>query len=142
MIYPAHLNRSAMNLTCKESPSSLHLEGWVDADEFWGRMDIALLTSDNEAMPISLIEAGMMGLPAVTTTVGSTAEVVFDGKSGYVVETDIQIIANGLRSLIESTDLRAKYGDYGREFTTSTFSPKNRLDSHLHAYEFALGLRP
>lgn len=135
-------NGELMNTTRKESPSNLHLEGWVAADEFWGRMDIALLTSDNEAMPISLIEAGMMGLPAVTTNVGSTAEVVIDGKSGYVVETDIQSIANGLRKLIESTNLRAKYGDHAREFTTSTFSPKSQLDSHLHAYEIALGLKP
>lgn len=131
-----------MNLIRKDSPTNLYLEGWVDANEFWGRVDIALLTSDNEAMPISLIEAGMLGLPAVTTNVGSTAEVVIDGKTGYVVETDIQSISEGLRKLVESNELRSQYGEYAREFTTSTFSPKNQLVSHLHAYETALGMKP
>lgn len=135
-------NGELMNLIRKDSPTNLYLEGWVNANEFWGRVDIALLTSDNEAMPISLIEAGMLGLPAVTTNVGSTAEVVIDGKTGYVVETDIQSITEGLRKLIESTELRTQYGEYAREFTTSTFGPKNQLDSHLHAYETALGMKP
>ena len=135
-------NGELMNFIRKDSPTNLHLEGWVAANEFWGRMDIALLTSDNEAMPISLIEAGMMALPAVTTNVGSTAEVVIDGRSGFVVETDIQSIAEGLRRLIESPELRTQYGEFAREFTTSTFSPKNQLDSHLDAYEIAIELKP
>jgi glycosyltransferase involved in cell wall biosynthesis len=93
-------------------------------------------------MPISLIEAGMLGLPAVTTDVGSTAEVVIDGKTGFVVETDIQSITEGLRKLIESAKLRTQFGENAREFTTFTFGPKNQLDSHLHAYETALGIKP
>lgn len=135
-------NGELMNLLRQDSPANLHLQGWVDSNEFWGGMDIALLTSDNEAMPISLIEAGMLGLPAVTTNVGSTTEVVIDRKTGFVVKTDIQSIANGLRKLIESIELRTEYGENAREFTTLSFSPKNQLESHLFAYEIALGLKP
>ena len=123
------------------TPSNVHLEGWVQANEFWSRVDIALLTSDNEAMPISLIEAGMLGLPAVTTNVGSTSEVVVNGKSGFVVETDISNLADALRKLIESSELRAMCGEYARIFTTSNFSPKNQLDTHLRAYQKAMGLK-
>ncbi len=125
-----------------KAPSNVHFNGWVSAGEFWNGVDIALLTSDNEAMPISLIEAGMLRLPAVTTDVGSTSEVVIDGKSGYVVQTDIHSIAKALQTLVESNDLRRELGTYAREFTTSTFSPKNQLDSHMRAYKIALGLKP
>jgi glycosyltransferase involved in cell wall biosynthesis len=76
-------NGELMNLLREDSPSNLHLQGWVDANKFWGSVDIALLTSDNEAMPISLIEAGMLGLPAVTTNVGSTAEVVIVSRMDF-----------------------------------------------------------
>ncbi len=122
-------------------PSNMYLEGWVEANEFWSRIDIALLTSDNEAMPISLIEAGMLGLPAVTTNVGSTSEVVTNGESGLVVGTDTSDLADALGKLIQSPELRAKYGENARTFTTSSFSPKNQLETHLRAYEIALGLK-
>jgi glycosyltransferase involved in cell wall biosynthesis len=130
-----------MSVLRAEAPSNVYLEGWVEANEFWSRVDIALLTSDNEAMPISLIEAGMLGLPAVTTNVGSTSEVVIDGKSGFVAETDISNLADALRKLIESPELWSMFGEYARTFTTSNFSPKNQLETHLRAYEIAMGLK-
>ena len=122
-------------------PSNVYLEGWVEANEFWSRIDIALLTSDNEAMPISLIEAGMLGLPAVTTNVGSTSEVVVNNKSGLVVGTNTSDLADALGKLIKSPELRAEYGENARTFTTSNFSPKNQLETHLRAYEIALGMK-
>lgn len=122
-------------------PSNMYLEGWVEADEFWSRIDIALLTSDNEAMPISLIEAGMLGLPAVTTNVGSTSEAVVNNKSGLVVGTNTSDLADALGKLIKSPELRAEYGENARTFTTSNFSPKNQLETHLRAYEIALGTK-
>lgn len=105
-------------------------------------MDIALLASDNDAMPFSLIEARMMGLPAVTTNVDLSAEVIDDGKSVYVFQIDIRSIENELRKFIQSTFMRTKTGDYAREFATFTFRPKNQLGSHLHSHEIALGLKP
>jgi glycosyltransferase involved in cell wall biosynthesis len=122
-------------------PSNVYLQGWVEANEFWSRIDVALLTSDNEAMPISLIEAGMLGLPAVTTNVGSTSEVVINNKTGLVVRTSTLDLADALGKLIQSPELRAEYGENARTFTTSNFGPKNQLETHLRAYEIALGMK-
>ena len=49
--------------------------------------DLVLLTSDNEGMPVSLIEAGLAGLPAVATKVGSVAEVVQQEATGILTDT-------------------------------------------------------
>lgn len=122
-------------------PSNVYLQGWVEANEFWGRIDVALLTSDNEAMPISLIEAGMLGLPAITTNVGSTSEVVINNKSGLVVGTSTSDLADAIGKLIQSPELRAEYGENARTFVTSNFSPKNQLETHLRAYEIAFGMK-
>jgi glycosyltransferase involved in cell wall biosynthesis len=46
--------------------------------------DIAVLSSDNEGTPVSLIEAAAAGLPAVATDVGGVREVV-TGDTGIVV---------------------------------------------------------
>ena len=51
--------------------------GWrSDVETVYAAADLVLLTSDNEGMPVSLIEAGLAGRPAVATDVGSVAEVV------------------------------------------------------------------
>ena len=59
------------------------------------RRDLVLLTSDNEGMPLSLIEAAAAGRPAVTTDVGSAAEVVVDGVTGIVCAIDDGALAHG-----------------------------------------------
>ena len=55
--------------------------------------DLVLLTSDNEGMPVSLIEAGLAGLPAVATRVGSVAEVIEDGRTGLLGPCDVSQLA-------------------------------------------------
>ena len=68
---------------------SLRLLGWrADVETVYAAADLILLTSDNEGMPVSLIEAGLAGLPAVATAVGSVAEVVEDGSTGLLAPCD------------------------------------------------------
>ena len=63
--------------------------GWrADVTDVYAACDLVLLTSDNEGMPLSLIEAAAVGRPAVTTGVGSAAEVVVDGRTGFVCPAD------------------------------------------------------
>jgi glycosyltransferase involved in cell wall biosynthesis len=119
-------------------PRNVFFEGWVEAVEFWPRMDIALLTSDNEAMPISLIEAGMLGIPAITTNVGSTSEVVVDGKSGFVVNADMARMCEALQKMSGSPEIRIEFGINAREFTSRAFSPKRQVELHIEGYMQAL----
>ena len=63
--------------------------GWcADIEQVYAGSDVVMLTSDNEGMPVSLIEAAAVGIPAVTTRVGSAPEVVLDGVTGLVTATE------------------------------------------------------
>ena len=64
-----------------------------DVNEYLIRADVIALTSISEAQPIALLEAAAIGLPAVTTDVGSCREILegFEGdpvagRGGIVVE--------------------------------------------------------
>ncbi len=47
--------------------------------------DVVVLTSRTEGLPAVLIEAGLRGLPVVTTDVGFVRDIVVDGQTGVLV---------------------------------------------------------
>ena len=86
--------------------------GWRgDVEVLYSACDIVLLTSDNEGMPVSLIEAASLGLPAVTTRVGSAPEVVLDGVTGFVTDGDAPALAAATRRLLDDAQLRTTMGE-------------------------------
>jgi glycosyltransferase involved in cell wall biosynthesis len=75
--------------------------GWrSDVEVIYAASDAVVLTSDNEGMPVSLIEAASVGCPAVTTDVGSAREVVLDGVSGFVAAPTADAIADSVVALL------------------------------------------
>ncbi|MGW1494273.1 glycosyltransferase [Streptomyces sp. NPDC002402] len=101
---------------------SLHLLGWrADVETVYAAADLVLLTSDNEGMPVSLIEAGLAGLPAVATDVGSVAEVVQDGTTGLLAGLSSGELARHTVTLLRDGELRRQMGAQARTFTTQHF---------------------
>ena len=85
--------------------------GWRgDVATVYAASDVVVLTSDNEGMPVSLIEAASVGTPAVTTRVGSAPEVVLDGVTGFVTATDVEALVRATVELLENDDLRRRMG--------------------------------
>jgi len=82
-----------------------------------------------------LIQAGMAGLPVVTTNVGSVPEVVLDGVTGIVTGLDVQEIANALEKLVIDRALSAKLGNAAQEFTLSNFGVKRLVHDHEELYK-------
>lgn len=125
----------------KNAPSNCIFLGWIDSTKFWSACDIALLTSDNEALPISLIEAQLTGIPTVTTPAGSAIEVVLDGVNGYVTDFSIPSLVSALRKLIASPSLRKEMGYRGRERARMLFSIERQFRDHHSAYTEAINAR-
>lgn len=132
--------------TCRERIMNENLNvkvlGWQsDIEQVLAAADIVVLTSDNEGTPLSLIQAGMAGLPVVTTRVGSVPEVVLDGRTGIVTSLDVQEIANGLEKLASDSDLRRQMGTAARQFTLANFGVKRLVQDHQLLYKELLASR-
>jgi len=125
----------------ERKPANMTTLGWVDPPEFWSACDLAVLTSDNEAMPYSLVEAALAGLAAVTTDAGSASEVVVDGLTGLVVEKSPGAVAEGVAALAADAGLRSAMGAAARERALVEFSPERMYAEHRAAYEQALASR-
>jgi glycosyltransferase involved in cell wall biosynthesis len=116
--------------------------GWQsDIERVLSSADMVVLTSDNEGTPLSLIQAGMAGLPVVTTNVGSVPEVVLDGVTGIVTGLDVQEIANALEKLVNDKVLSTKLGAAAQEFTLSNFGVKRLVHDHEELYKKLLSSR-
>ncbi len=117
---------------------SIRFLGWQkDMAGLYAAADCMVLTSDNEGMPVTLIEGAMAGIPSVTTGVGSAREVVLDGVTGLVVESDATAIAEGLVRLLDD-DLRNRMGAAARERAEAEFGTKRFIANHETLYESLL----
>jgi glycosyltransferase involved in cell wall biosynthesis len=111
---------------------ALHLLGWrADVATVYAAADLVLLTSDNEGMPVSLIEAGLAGLPAVATRVGGVPEVVQEGVTGLLGTTRAAELAEGVVRLLRDEQLRLRMGQCAQAWTAERFGAE-RLVSDIH----------
>jgi UDP-glucose:(heptosyl)LPS alpha-1,3-glucosyltransferase len=77
--------------------------------------DIFLLPTSYEAFSLALLEAAATGLPIVTTRVNGAVELLQDQTSTIFVNQDSQEIAKAVRLLLESPELRARFGHESRK---------------------------
>ena len=132
--------------TCRERIAREQLPvkilGWQsDIEKVLAAADFVVLTSDNEGTPLSLIQAGMAGLPVVTTGVGSIPEVVLDGTTGIITSLDVQEIADALKKLVNDSTLRTRMGFAAKEFTLANFGVKRLVHDHEELYKKLLANR-
>lgn len=114
---------------------SVRFLGWrSDLAVLFAASDVAVLSSDNEGMPVTLIEASMAGVPCVTTDVGSAREVVLDNKTGFVVPTDSVAIAQALVTLFTNEKLRHEMGAAAKAHTIANFSSNRLIQDHASLY--------
>jgi glycosyltransferase involved in cell wall biosynthesis len=106
---------------------------WIHA------VDIFVLTSHAEGVPLALCEAMSAAKPVVSTAVGSIDEIVKQGQTGYLVERgDAPQLAERLNYLAGDAPLRCWMGQAGRQRIIDKFSIRRVVEAHVSAYEAAL----
>jgi glycosyltransferase involved in cell wall biosynthesis len=110
--------------------------GWQsDIEKLLAAADMLALTSDNEGTPLSLIQAGMAGLPVVAIKVGSVPEIVLDDVTGIITGSGISEIADEIEKLAKDSSLREKLGSAARDFTLANFGVKRLVRDHEEIYK-------
>lgn len=119
-----------------------------DVVKFLGAMDqlqvakemsmahIFLLPSISEALPVVLMETQAIGLPIVASDVGSVAEAIVDGRSGFLVPCrDVNALVEKIEYFIEHPELWPKMGRYGRKFIEENYDIKKLNQKLLKIYQ-------
>jgi len=118
-----------------QAPKNTKVLGWMDAAKLFAASDIILSTSENEGMPIALIEAQLASKPVVATNVGGVSEVVLNNKTGFVTNKNTQELAKALEKLINSKALRTAQGKAAKAHATKAFSVEKMISAHVSLYK-------
>jgi len=106
-----------------------------DLPEIYSDLDIVVLSSYNEGMPVSIIEAMAAAKPVVATEVGSVRELVNHGETGYIVPSgNANALAEAILKLLQQPSLRHAMGKQGRQHMNSQFTLERMLQATESLY--------
>jgi glycosyltransferase involved in cell wall biosynthesis len=84
--------------------------------------DVAVLSSDNEGTPVSLIEAAAAATPAASTAVGGVADVVTAETGLLAPAGDSAALGDAIARLATDRALRDRMGAYARTHVSTRYS--------------------
>jgi glycosyltransferase involved in cell wall biosynthesis len=117
------------------APSNVNVIGWAEASDLFGASDIILSTSENEGMPVALIEAQLAGKPVVATDVGSVSEVLLNHETGIVTNKNAGSIAAAIESLLLDKQKRTEMGTLATARAKALFSVDRMINAHIELYK-------
>ncbi len=104
-----------------------------------GEMDLVVLPSFDEGMPLVLLEAMACAVPVVATRVGGVHELVDDGVDGTLVAPgDAADLANAVSRLLGDAGLRTRMGESGRKKAEERFALTKSIAAVRGVYEEVL----
>ncbi len=120
---------------CQREQLNVTFFGWRnDIDQIFAASDIAILTSDNEGIPLTLIQAAQASLPIVATNVGSISDIVINESNGYLTQTNAADMADAIEKLVRDAQLRKLMGEAGKARAEQYFSLARMVKDHSDLY--------
>jgi glycosyltransferase involved in cell wall biosynthesis len=113
---------------------------------FWGQRgdvperladaQVALLITNWEGFPRSILEAMRAGLPVIASEAGGSSESVQHGTTGFIVpKGGTAELKSRLEDLITSPELRVRLGKHGRARYEQEFTLSHTIDKTLRVYQ-------
>lgn len=103
----------------------VEITGWLDHDELLRRisqLDLVVMPSLFEGMPMSLLEAQGIGIPVVGTNVVGIRDVIENGRTGDLIDHPDHLI-DTVRALLSDPSRLARYG------TAAAIRARTRFDA-------------
>jgi glycosyltransferase involved in cell wall biosynthesis len=109
-----------------------------DVPGFLGGINIYVLPSDFEALPLSLLEAIASGLPVVATSVGGVPRIVQNTRSGWLcAPDDAEALSAAMELAITSPDNMGR-GERARRVVAEQYSAERMAHDYERLYNKVL----
>jgi len=114
----------------------------IDMPALYSIMDVFVLPSLTEGLPMALLEAMAAKKPVVATKVGAVPKVIQDGHSGYLVEPgDEEGLTKAITGLLENPQRAFKMAENAYEIVRKHFSSHGMAEKYEQVYREVLGVR-
>lgn len=125
--------------------SRVEFTGHVSTEELvrlYNRAEVVVSPSLYEGFGLPAAEAMACEAPVIATTGGAFPEVIDHGETGWLVRpADAAALADAIRLLMDSPNLRARLATAGRQAILRRFSWRKAAQETLSVYEEALARR-
>lgn len=102
-------------------------------------IDIGVLCSEREALPVTLLEYMASGKPIIATRVGGVPEVVHDGLNGFLVEAgDHKALAQRINLLLADREMALRMGKNGLSMVKQHFTEHTMMQQIENLYSETL----
>ena len=106
-----------------------------DTPLLFSAMDVVLLPTYREGLPVVPLEAAAMSLPVVATNVPGCVDAVVNGVTGTLVPPrDATALADAIRTYLLDPELRLRHGQAGRERVLRDFRPEDIWEAVYQEY--------
>ena len=123
--------------------SVLFLGSRSDMPEVYASMDIFVLASTNEGLPMVLLEALASGKAVVATDVGAVSKVIIPGQTGLLVApADARGLSQAVLSLVRNPALRHDLATSGASLVSDHFSCGAMARKYKGVYEHLVETNP
>ncbi len=118
------LKQTLINKVKDENISNIEFMGFVrNVEDIISVLNLSVLTSESEALSISLIESLALEVPVIGTNTGGIPEVICAGENGEIFPVkDAELLAKKILNLYEDTDLYNKYKENSSLYVKNKFS--------------------
>ncbi len=108
----------------------------ADVPDLLAAASAMCLTSEAEALPMSILETMSLARPVIATDVGGTREAVVDGETGFVVAAgDERAVTRALLDLAADPERARAMGEAGRRRQRERFDGVRMVDAYQAAFE-------
>lgn len=92
-----------------------------------------------EGFGVAALEALAVGVPVIASNSGAVNEIVDDNQSGLLIDpANTDQLSGALARLIEDSDLRKRFGEYGKQRVAERYNWKNNLAEMETVYNYLL----
>ena len=111
----------------------------MDVQRLLSEAQVAVLISNWEGLPLSILEAMRAGLPVIASDVGGIAETIRDGQTGYLIARGaVEQVRERLGRLLSDPTQRKTFGAAGRMFYERQFTLEHCVARTLAVYQSVL----
>lgn len=121
--------------------SDVVFTGRVDVREYYGRMDMTILTSISEGQPLTILESFAAHKPVIATDVGNCRGLLFGegdgiGEAGIITHImNVEEIAQAMVTMARDEAMRLRMGENGYQRVCSGYRIESMKETYKRIYQ-------